>query len=213
MFSKKSYTGFTIVELLIVIVVIGILAAITIVSYNGIQKRAQDSTAKSDLRTNSTKLLSYATTSGNAPTTSEINTVDGARIKLSGGGMYSLVGYCSAGQDFVIAAQTAVGSKFYIRNGQAVVADNSIDVLAICNVLNIRKADGSVADATYVGVSTAPCANEGGICSFSGVKTVIYGANGRFAVKTNISSSINCTNAVFGDPIGGVVKQCFTTTY
>lgn len=34
--------GFTIVELLIVIVVIAILAAITIVSYNGIQSRARD---------------------------------------------------------------------------------------------------------------------------------------------------------------------------
>ena len=34
---SKSKSGFTIVELLIVIVVIGILAAITIVAYNGIQ--------------------------------------------------------------------------------------------------------------------------------------------------------------------------------
>ena len=38
--SHKS-TGFTIVELLIVIVVIGVLAAITIVAYNGIQVRAE----------------------------------------------------------------------------------------------------------------------------------------------------------------------------
>lgn len=36
--------GFTIVELLIVIVVIGILAAITIVAYNGIQTRAKNTT-------------------------------------------------------------------------------------------------------------------------------------------------------------------------
>ncbi len=39
--------GFTIVELLIVVVVIAILATITIVAYNGIQDRARDSAAKS----------------------------------------------------------------------------------------------------------------------------------------------------------------------
>ena len=37
---KKTTSGFTIIELLVVIVVIAILAAISIVSYNGIQKRA-----------------------------------------------------------------------------------------------------------------------------------------------------------------------------
>ncbi len=44
---QKTKSGFTIVELLIVIVVIGILAAITIVAYNGIQERARVSVAKS----------------------------------------------------------------------------------------------------------------------------------------------------------------------
>ncbi|AHB41984.1 Fimbrial protein [Candidatus Saccharibacteria bacterium RAAC3_TM7_1] len=43
---KKSQRGFTIVELLIVIVVIAILAAITIVAYNGIQNRAKASAAQ-----------------------------------------------------------------------------------------------------------------------------------------------------------------------
>lgn len=45
----KSGRGFTIVELLIVIVVIAILAAITIVAYNGVQSRARDNIRKSDL--------------------------------------------------------------------------------------------------------------------------------------------------------------------
>jgi prepilin-type N-terminal cleavage/methylation domain-containing protein len=52
------HKGFTIVELLIVIVVIGILAAITMVAYNGIQTRAKDSQRKSDIAL-ITKALEY----------------------------------------------------------------------------------------------------------------------------------------------------------
>lgn len=39
---RQSKSGFTIVELLIVIVVIAVLAAITVVAYNGIQNRANN---------------------------------------------------------------------------------------------------------------------------------------------------------------------------
>lgn len=48
---KKTTSGFTIVELLIVIVIIAILAAITIVAYNGIQQRARDNKRYSDAKT------------------------------------------------------------------------------------------------------------------------------------------------------------------
>lgn len=47
--KQTVHTGFTIVELLIVIVVIGILAAITIVSFNGVTSKANDAKISSDL--------------------------------------------------------------------------------------------------------------------------------------------------------------------
>jgi prepilin-type N-terminal cleavage/methylation domain-containing protein len=46
---RRKAAGFTIVELLIVIVVIGILAAIVIVAYNGVQARAQQSKMNADI--------------------------------------------------------------------------------------------------------------------------------------------------------------------
>lgn len=46
---KKSRSGFTIVEILVVIVIIAILAAIVIVSYNGIQARNRDAQRKTDI--------------------------------------------------------------------------------------------------------------------------------------------------------------------
>jgi len=47
--DRGGRSGFTIVELLIVVVVIAILAAITIVAFTGIQSRADDSAVKSNL--------------------------------------------------------------------------------------------------------------------------------------------------------------------
>jgi prepilin-type N-terminal cleavage/methylation domain-containing protein len=65
--------GFTIVELLVVIVVIGILAAITIVSYTGVSQRAVISSLQSDLTSNATKLKSYYILYGAYPTALDTN--------------------------------------------------------------------------------------------------------------------------------------------
>ena len=51
--------GFTIVELLIVVVIIGILMTVTVVSYNGMQKRARASAAQSALNQANKKLMLY----------------------------------------------------------------------------------------------------------------------------------------------------------
>lgn len=69
MHKYKSLLAFTIVELLIVIVVIGILATITIVSFGGIAGQANQASLKSDLDANSRKLQLYFTQYGSYPTT------------------------------------------------------------------------------------------------------------------------------------------------
>lgn len=67
---KKSKSGFTIVELLIVIVVIAILAAITIVAYNGIQQRARNTQVISGVNTYVKALQSYKVLNSSYPATS-----------------------------------------------------------------------------------------------------------------------------------------------
>lgn len=52
------------------------------------------------------------------------------------------------------------------------------------------------------------CANEGGVCSFSGTASVAYGANGAFNYAT-ASNGVSCSNTQFGDPIPGVGKRCY----
>lgn len=61
--------GFTIVELLIVIVVIAILAAISIVAYNGIQDRARTTSIKSDLNSLNKAIQLYYADNGLYPVT------------------------------------------------------------------------------------------------------------------------------------------------
>lgn len=62
----KQRQGFTIVELLIVVVVIAILAAITIVAYNGISNRAKSSATLSSVEQAGKKVATYAIANGNA---------------------------------------------------------------------------------------------------------------------------------------------------
>lgn len=66
----KRNTGFTIVELLIVIVVIAILASITIVAFNGIQDRARTSKIQSDIRQVHRLIEAYNVENGFYPITS-----------------------------------------------------------------------------------------------------------------------------------------------
>jgi len=83
----RTTRGFTIVELLIVIVVIGILAAIVIVTYNGIQQNARVASIQSDLTQAAQQLSVYKT--GTSTTDQYPPDQATANLKISSNNTYS----------------------------------------------------------------------------------------------------------------------------
>ena len=123
-------TGFTIVELLIVIVVIAILATIGILAYSGIRDRANDSAVKSDLNMIARKLRLYAVNDGVYPTSGtdmynlglKVNKNAYGNHYYNGTSYYNLV-YCwpNSGpiDSFALVASSKSGKVFEYTPGGA----------------------------------------------------------------------------------------------
>ncbi len=80
---KKNNKGFTIVELLIVIVVIGILALLVITTYSGIQAKARNAKRAADLLSLQTQLEAYFTQASHYPSLTDMNTGTSATTNAS----------------------------------------------------------------------------------------------------------------------------------
>lgn len=115
---KRS--GFTIVELLVVIVVIGVLAAITIVSYTGISQKAVTASIKSDLNNASTQLKLDQVTNGVYPTTLALAN-GGIGVKSSPGTTYQYGTTSGNPQTFCVTA-TNGGQSYNINQDGIIVA-------------------------------------------------------------------------------------------
>lgn len=126
--AHQLRNGFTIVELLIVIVVIAILAAITIVAYNGIQNRAYDTSIQSDLRQISKQLDLYNVQNGSYPDSQAKLATMGVRVAknaygrnaVSGTATYNLL-YCrpqsSDPSKYALVASSKSGTLFQFSDG------------------------------------------------------------------------------------------------
>lgn len=80
---KARSGGFTIVELLIVIVVIGILATLVIVTFNGIQQKGRNSQRETDLKAIQSHISAFYADKGYYPTAAQLqsSTWTGANLK------------------------------------------------------------------------------------------------------------------------------------
>lgn len=72
-FKTTKQQGFTIVELLIVIVVIGILAALVVTTFTGIQQRARNTERQTDIKAIHGQVEAYYAQFGRYPTLDNLN--------------------------------------------------------------------------------------------------------------------------------------------
>lgn len=99
--------GFTIVELLIVVVVIGILAAITVVSFNGVTNRANAASAETAASNAIKKAQAYNAEVGSFPTAPSQLTSTAAQSTV-----YGLTGVSFAATNVTTAPSTAQGPSY-----------------------------------------------------------------------------------------------------
>jgi prepilin-type N-terminal cleavage/methylation domain-containing protein len=207
--KKSGQTGFTVVELLIVVIVIGIIAAVTVVGFSAAQDRARAASAAGDISKASRKAGLVKTLNGSFVTTADLLTGENA-IKV-GQGSYRVFSVCAnAAGSFAAAAETRNGDVYYSLNGGSVTKDNALNSLNPCPTLGVTSPT-----TVYGGMPTTFCAGESGSCVFTGTQTIAFGslARGEFIAQKNQTSPVSCSNTYFTDPSPGFSKACYVLQY
>lgn len=207
----KKQPGFTIVELLIVIVIIAILAAITIVAYNGIQNRASDNAARSVVAQamKSVNLFKadkdvYPTSITDCPTPASTN------ICLNSSGLvYSGVIPRS------YAVGSIQGSRFYMASDAEVTGTNEfmqyadlapvIDIIGLKQyklTFDIKSANTSSSATMRVYFQNGSTSRHGGLNQIVPVTTDYVTQTVIFNATLSNNSETRSTLAFFGNAYG-----------
>jgi uncharacterized protein (TIGR02145 family)/prepilin-type N-terminal cleavage/methylation domain-containing protein len=124
---RRYNSGFTIVELLVVIVVIGILATLTIVSFSGISQKAIIASLQSDLTnaSNQIKMAQVTDSSGNYPDQDQCPTPSAGNIclKASSGNTFAYTSdNISNPKTFILDITNTNGTTYRITDDSSPVA-------------------------------------------------------------------------------------------
>lgn len=138
MWAKKS--GFTIVELLIVVVIIAILAAVTVVAYNGIQERARSSALQTELTNAKKKLLVYGVDNASYPSSNTLLSTVGISAAKS---IYDTTSnnlyYCynTTNNQFALGARTTGKTSYIITSEGSVQYINGVGGDQVCQAIGL----------------------------------------------------------------------------
>jgi len=136
-----KHRGFTIVELLIVIVVIAVLASIAVVAYNGIQSRANDSAIQNDLKNFGRLMEIYKIDNGGSYPALLAPSI-GIKFSRNSYGADSQgynARYCinTTTNEYVILANSKSGNYFKYRSSDGLSSNPSTYGYGVCNLVGL----------------------------------------------------------------------------
>lgn len=148
--DRKS--GFTIVELLIAIVVIGILATISIVAYNGVSNNTHDTAVKSDLANFAKKIRLYHAEKGEYPLIGELSAISSPVSQKSYDTSVYNFYYCvdKVLQDkFDVHARSKSGKLFYDSSKGSGVSVYGSPYGGMCSIIGLDREDLNAVSRGY----------------------------------------------------------------
>ena len=138
--KSKKQVGFTIVELLIVIVVIGILAAIVIVAFNGVQNRAHDTAIESDLASLAKKMEVYRTDADVYPlrTPTDLDKLDFKATHTSYKDSQNNLYYCVTDdrKTYAVGAVSRSNQGYILTNGKVTKQSGGVYGAQTCGAIS-----------------------------------------------------------------------------
>jgi type IV pilus assembly protein PilA len=109
--------GFTLVELLVVMLILGILAAIAIPAFFNQRDKAHDAQAKSAARTAETAMETYATDNGGSYAAADPTKLNAIENTLRTSGTNAITVPTAAADNYKVTSTSSTGTAFSITRG------------------------------------------------------------------------------------------------